>query len=112
MRKPRPPDDLRGTPEFKAFYTGLSKNCELYKKIENALDKLRVNMIAGKKVEKKKWPKTYVKKYDISNLFRLDAGGESRLTYTIIAEGEKKIVSVIEFFHNHKKYNLRFGYNM
>jgi hypothetical protein len=29
-------------------------------------------MLAGDKVEKKKWPKSYMRKYGITNLFRLD----------------------------------------
>lgn len=109
LRKHKPPDDLRGTPEFKEFRKSLSEDSDLYKRIENALDKLRIDICAGAKVEKNKWPKKY-KDYGISNLFKLDAGGEPRLTYTIIAEGDKKIVCIIEFFSNHKKYNRRFGY--
>ena len=110
MRERKPPDDLRGTPEFKTFYSSLGENCELRKIIENCLDSLREDMLVGDKIEKKKWPKKYIKKYGIRNLFRLDASKECRLTYTIIADGRKKIVCVIEFFSNHKKYNRRFGY--
>lgn len=110
MRKHKPPDELRGTPEFEAFFSSLSKDCDLYKRIKNLLDTLRGNMLAGNKIQKKKWPKIYVKKYHIYSLFRLDTGKECRLTYTIIAEGKKKIVCIIEFFSNHKKYNRRFGY--
>jgi len=110
LRKRKPPDELRGTPEFVAFYSSLSEDCELHERIENILDILRGDLLAGDKIEKKKWPKIYVKKYGIRNLFRLDADKESRLTYTIIAEGKKKIACVIEFFSNHKKYNRRFGY--
>ena len=110
LRKRKPPDELRGTPEFKTFYSSLSKNCALYKKLENALEILRRDMLAGDKIEKKKWPRIYAQKYRIYNLFRLEVDKECRLTYTIIAEGKKKIVCVIEFFLNHKEYNRRFGY--
>lgn len=111
MRKRRPPDDLRGTPEFKAFYSSLGKDCELRKVVEKCLDSLRKDMLVGDKIGKNKWPRKYIKEYDIRNLFRLDATKECRLTYTIIAEGQKKIVCVIEFFSNHTKYNRRFGYS-
>ena len=110
LRKCQPPDELRGTPEFKAFYSGLSKNCALYKKIGNALEVLRRDMLVGDRIEKKKWPRIYTQRYGIYNLFRLEVDKKCRLTYTIIAEGKKKIVCVIEFFSNHKGYNRRFGY--
>lgn len=110
MKKRKPPDELRGTPEFKAFYSSLDEDSESRKIIEACLDALREDMLAGEKIERKKWPKKYVQKYGIYNLFKMDAGKECRLTYTIIAEGKKKIVCVIEFFSNHKSYNRRFGY--
>jgi len=111
LRKRRPPDDLRGTPEFEAFYSSLGEDCELRKVIKDCLDSLRRDMFVGDKIEKKKWPRKYVKEYGIRVLFKLDATRECRLTYTIIAEGRKKVVCVIEFFSNHKKYNRRFGYD-
>ena len=81
MRKRRPPDDLRGTPEFEAFYSSLGEDCELRKVIKDCLDSLRRDMFVGDKIEKKKWPKKYVKEYGIRVLFKLDATRECRLTY-------------------------------
>ena len=111
MRKREPPDELRGTPEFEAFFSGLDKNCDLYKRIKTALEALKENMLAGDKIEKKKWAKIYVKKYAVYNLFRIETGKESRLIYTIIAENNKKIVCVLEFFSDHKEYERLFGYS-
>jgi len=109
LRK-KPPDEVRGTPEFAEFYSNLDKNSYLYRIIKNGLDVLRENMVAGEKVEKRKWPKMYLKKYGIRNLFKLDLDRNYRLTYTIIAEGPRKIVCVLEVM-DHKTYNRRFGYN-
>ena len=111
MRKRKPPDELRGAQEFAAFYSSLSEDSELHNMIKASLDALREDMFAGEKIEKKKWPKKYVQEYGIHNLFKMDVGRECRLTYTIIAEGEKKIVCVIEFFSSHKSYDRRFGYS-
>jgi len=83
----------------------------LYKRIRTALEALKENMLAGDKIERKKWAKIYVKKYAVYNLFRIDAGKGSRLIYTIIAENSKKIVCVLEFFSDHKEYERRFGYS-
>ena len=109
MRK-KPPDDLRGTPEFAEFYLALDRESYLYKIIKKGLDVLRENMEAGEKVEKRKWPRMYVRRYGIRNLFRLDLDRNYRLTYTIIADGSKKAVCVLEVM-DHKTYNRRFGYD-
>ncbi|MFZ7137880.1 MAG: hypothetical protein ACOWW1_05630 [archaeon] len=111
MRKRVPPDGLRGTPEFGVFFSGLDDDCELYKRIRAALEAIKADMFVGDKIEKKKWAKVYVTKYGIRNLFRMETGKESRLIYTIIAETDKKIVVVLEFFSSHKEYERRFGYS-
>jgi len=66
-------------------------------------------MLAGEKVEKRKWPQVYVEKYGIRNLFLMDLGRRFRLTHNIIAEGPKKIVCIIEVM-DHRTYERRFGY--
>ena len=104
------PDEVRGTREFAEFYSGLDGESYLYKIIKNGLDVLRENIEAGEKVEKRKWPRIYVGRYGIRNLFRLDLDRNYRLTYTIIADGLKKVVCVLEVM-DHKTYNRRFGYD-
>ena len=110
MRKRRPPDDLRGSVEFNEFYTNLDRESETYKRIKNCLDILRQDMCAGDQIPKDRFPKYYVKKYRIENLYRKEIGN-CRLTYTIIAENSEIIVCVLEYFPTHKAYNKRFGYN-
>ena len=104
-----PPDEVRGTPEFVAFFKGLRKSSYLYKATKGAVDALRENMLAGEKVEKKKWPRVYEEKYMIRNLFRMDLGRRHRLTYNIIAEDARRIVCIIEVM-DHPTYERRFGY--
>lgn len=106
---PNPPDEVRGTPEFVAFFRSLRKGSYLYKATKEAIDVLRENMLAGEKVEKRKWPQVYVEKYGIRNLFLMDLGRRFRLTYNIIAEGPKKIVCIVEVM-DHRTYERRFGY--
>ena len=108
--KKRRPDEVRGTREFAEFYSELDKKSYLYRIIKRGLDVLRENIEAGEKVEKRKWPKIYVRKYGITNLFRLDLDRNYRLTYTIIADGSKKIACVLEVM-DHKTYNRRFSYD-
>ena len=109
MRK-KAPDDVRGTPEFAEFYHDLDRESYLYRIIKRGLDVLRENMEVGEKVEKRKWPRMYVRRYGIRNLFRLDLDRNYRLTYTIIADGSKKVICVLEVM-DHKTYNRRFGYD-
>ena len=103
------PSEVRGTPEFHDFFLNLKKGTYIQKVIQNGIDKLWENMFAGDKVGKNKWPRYYVKKYEIRNLFVLDISKGWRLTYTIIAEGMKKIVCILEAM-DHKTYEKRFGY--
>jgi len=106
----RPPDDLRGTAKFASFLSGLDRESYLWRIIENGLDVLRANMLAGEKVERRKWPREYVRQYGIRNLFRFDLDRNHRLTYTIVAEEMRKVVCVIEVM-DHRTYNQRFGYS-
>jgi len=105
----KPPDEVKGIPEFVAFFEGLGKRSYLYRATEGVIDALRENMLVGEKVEKRKWPQVYVEKYGIRNLFLMDLGRRFRLTYNIIAEGPKKIVCLIEVM-DHSTYEKRFGY--
>lgn len=111
LRKTEPPDDLRGTPEFAAFFSSLDKDSELQYRLKEALDAIKKDMLVGDKIERKKFPKIYVRKYGIHNLFRMETGKGTRLSYTIVSENKMKVVVVLEFFSNHKEYEKRFGYS-
>jgi len=76
---PNPPDEVRGTPEFVAFFRSLRRGSYLHKATKEAIDVLCENMLAGEKVEKKKWPQVYVEKYGIRNLFLMDLGRRFRV---------------------------------
>lgn len=110
MRKPQPPSCVKGAQEFVCWLKPLDKESYLFKIVDKGLNTLKRDMLAGNKIEKKKWPKMYIKKYGITNLFRLDLNKNYRFTYTIIAEGMKKVVCVIEAM-DHNTYNRRFGYH-
>lgn len=102
-------DEIRGTPEFKELYNSLDSKSYLRKIIKKGLDSLRENIETGEKIGQRKWPKTYVEKYRIRNLFKLDLNKNQRLTYTVIAEDMKKVVCIIETM-DHNTYNRRFSY--
>jgi hypothetical protein len=105
-----PPDELRATPEFQSYYSNLNRNSVTFKQIEECLDSLRENLRAGEKIDSTKFPNFYKRKYGITNLYRMALGRQSRLLYTIIAQGPKRIVCILEYFPNHKSYDERMGY--
>jgi len=86
-----------------------SKENELLKLIDRAIDDLKINPTVGIKIPKYLWPKSYVKKYDIDNLWKYDLPNGWRLIYTIKAD-EITILSVILEWFDHKVYEKRFGY--
>ena len=97
-------DDL-----FENLKDGDAKAKQLYKFIERAINDLKQDPACGVKIKRERWPKTYVKKYGIANLWKYDLPGAWRLIYTIV-EDEIRIISVILEWMSHKDYDKRFGY--
>ena len=80
-------------------------------KIINAgLDVLKGNMFAGERIERRKFPKYYVQKYGVNNLYKFNLDSRTRLIYTLVAEETEIAVVVLEIL-DHKKYEERFGYS-
>lgn len=101
---------VRGIPEFVEACASLGQNSVLKKSIDAALDKLKEDPLAGDRIQKKLWPKKYVKAYSINNLFRYGLAEGYRLTYTIIADG-KIITCVVLEALDHGSYDDLFGYH-
>ncbi len=104
------PDEVRGSKEFIAYYNTVRRDSEEYKRISECIDALKKDVQIGDKISKEKIPARYLKKYGVTNLYRV-AIGSSRLTYTIIADKEKKVLCILEYFATHKEYSDRFGYD-
>jgi mRNA-degrading endonuclease RelE of RelBE toxin-antitoxin system len=81
----------------------------LLKLIDKGIAKLIENHEGGQKIQKTMWPKYYVNKYGINNLWRLRLDDYWRMIYTVVGE-QVRIVAVILEVLNHKEYNKRFGY--
>lgn len=112
MKEPVPASEIRGTLDlFVPFYEKLRRGTdrELLRLVEGFLDALKKDLTIGVKVPHSLWPKRYIKKYGITNLWKYDVGLKHRAVYTIVAEGQNKIGIVIEFM-THKMYNERFSY--
>jgi hypothetical protein len=103
------PSCVKAEIDLANFISSLKKGCYLEKIITNGIDTLRENMFAGTKIERKKFPKYYVKKYGIRNLYKINLDSKTRATYTLVADGAGVAVIILEVL-DHKNYQKRFGY--
>jgi hypothetical protein len=56
-------NNVGGSPKAIAFYRALSNDSKLKKGIDDAKELLRSKTDIGNKIEKKKFPKEYIKEY-------------------------------------------------
>ncbi|MDP2666323.1 MAG: type II toxin-antitoxin system RelE/ParE family toxin [Candidatus Diapherotrites archaeon] len=77
--------------------------------IDKAFIDLKENPIGGIKVPKKLWPKEYVVKYRITNLFKYDLPNGWRLLY-FLRGNDLEVLAIILEWLSHKDYERRFGY--
>ena len=82
---------------------------QLFNFIKRAIDDLRTNPFCGIRIPKRLWPKEYIIKYQITNLWKYNLPNYWRLTYSVFGD-EIKIVSMILEWFNHKEYERRFNY--
>lgn len=101
---------VSGTSEFATFYNALPKSSLLRRKIEGAMDVLKQRPVAGEKIQIRRFPPKYVKKYGIRNLFRYSLGSNYRILYTI-AGNDDVIQCIILDALSHKEYDSLFGYH-
>ncbi|MFA5412658.1 MAG: hypothetical protein WC350_04915 [Candidatus Micrarchaeia archaeon] len=94
---------------FDALKHGKGAEQELYESLNKAFDELKMDPLCGIKVPRKLWPKEYVKKYGIDNLWKYNLPRGWRMTYTLRME-EVCILAVALEWMDHKDYERRFGY--
>ena len=103
--------------EFAAEFSELQKRRNkgdgeaeyLLKLIDKGIAKLAENYECGQKIQKSLWPKYYVDRYGVSNLWRLRLDDHWRMIYTVIGE-QVRIVAIILEVLSHRQYDRRFGY--
>lgn len=95
--------------EFEELETGKFEDKQLYKFIDEAITELKKKPTCGTKIKKQNWPKEYIKKHKITNLWKYDLPDAWRLIYTI-ETNEIMIVNIILEWFNHKEYEKRFNY--
>jgi len=95
--------------EYELLGSGKFEDKQLHDFILRAIDDLKINSMCGIKVPKKLWPREYVQKYEITNLWKYDLPNGWRLVYTIETD-EVKIMNIILEWFDHKNYEKKFKY--
>lgn len=95
--------------EFEILKEGKFQDKKLHEFIDRARNDIKKNPSCGIKIPKRLWPKEYIIKYNINNLWKYDMPNGWRLIYTI-KEDEIMILNVILEWFNHKDYERRFKY--
>jgi addiction module RelE/StbE family toxin len=109
--------EIRYSEEFNKDFIKLKNRAErgnseakyLLELISKATSKLYLNKEAGKKIPRKLWPKEYIKKYDIKNLWKYNLDSCWRLLYTITGNEINLFLIYLEYL-NHKEYDRKFNY--
>lgn len=104
-------------PEFSREFAKLQSRAEkgggeatyLMKIVDKGIAKIATKITAGKKVPRKLWPKEYIKKYGITNLWKLKLDSNWRMLYTIVGD-QVELIGIVLDVMDHKKYDRKFGY--
>lgn len=95
--------------EFESLKEGKFQDKKLYKFMGRAIKDLKKDPTSGTKIQKKIWPKVYVKNYNVNNLWKYDLPNGWRIIYTIKADDVMILNIILEWF-SHKDYEKRFKY--
>jgi Txe/YoeB family toxin of Txe-Axe toxin-antitoxin module len=94
---------------FEKLKNGNYEDKQVYSFIERAISDLKKNPMCGIKIPRKLWPKGYITKYQIKNLWKYDLPDAWRLIYSIF-EDKLMILNLILEWFPHKEYERKFGY--
>jgi hypothetical protein len=95
--------------DFEKLKKGKFEDKQLYDFIQRAISDLKKNPICGVKITRKLWPRGYIKKYNIKNLWKYNLPDGWRLIYSIL-EDKLMIINLILEWFPHKDYEKKFGY--
>ncbi|MFH0906603.1 MAG: hypothetical protein V1824_04680 [archaeon] len=109
--------EIRYSPDFNKDYIKLKQKVDLGSNeslyILNLINKATIilskDINAGKKIPKNLWPKEYIQKYDIKNLWKYNLDSNWRLVYTITGDSIDLFLIYLEYM-KHKDYERKFNY--
>ena len=101
--------DIKIKKSYLELKEGKFEEKQLFEFINRAIEDLKENPFCGIRVPKNLWPKEYLQKYQITNLWKYNLPNYWRLIYTLVGN-EVKIVSMILEWFSHPEYERRFHY--
>ena len=96
--------------ELEDDFKSLKVDDPIKKAMIRAITDLKENAFSGIQIPKRLFPKEYVQKYGISNLWKYDLPRGWRLLYTVTSDNEVELISAILEWFDHKDYEKRFKY--
>ena len=99
------------TPELKQAFKELSEEEPIKKKIDSAIEKIRINPFGvGDPIPHKLIPKEYS---EFPNAFHKKLSKEWRLIYSVVGRDKVEILAILlDWFDNHKDYEKKFKYKV
>ncbi|MEK6927498.1 MAG: hypothetical protein AABX11_03635 [Nanoarchaeota archaeon] len=94
---------------FEKLKEGKFEDKRLYEFILRAKKDLEINPTCAIRIQKKLWPKEYIRDYQVTNLWKYDLPNAWRLVYTI-ENDEAEIIAIFLEWLTHKEYERRFKY--
>jgi len=96
--------------KLEKLFKSLPEEEDLKKYMLRAIEDIKENAFCGIRIPKRLFPIDYIKRYNVTNLWKYDLPDGWRLIYTVISPDKVEIVSVILEWFNHKNYERRFNY--
>lgn len=96
--------------ELEKDFNSLKEDDPIKKAMIRAIQDLKENAFCGIQIPKRLFPKEYIQKYGINNLWKYDLPRGWRLLYTIAPNNEVELISAILEWFNHKDYERKFRY--
>ncbi len=91
-------------------YKELEEGDAIKKSIKRAINDLKNDAFFGIQIPKRLFPKDYIERYKINNLWKYDLPKGWRLVYTVTSENEVEIICAILEWFDHKNYERKFKY--
>jgi Txe/YoeB family toxin of Txe-Axe toxin-antitoxin module len=91
-------------------FAALRSDDPLKKSIIKAINQLKQDAFYGIQIPKRLFPKEYITKYHITNLWKYDLISGWRLIYTITADNEVEVLAAVLDWFDHKEYERTFKY--
>lgn len=110
MRFLKPSEVVFAEEKVEKDFVELRENDEIKKYIKRAIEDIKQNAFCGIPIPKKLFPKDYIQKYQINNLWKYDLPDGWRLIYTITTPNKIQILAVILEWFDHKDYEKKFHY--